>query len=365
MKKILSAVLSLILLLTMAVPVCAEGAENAEDTCVYTVENMHEYACTVADSYLKIYGMIGCFEITQGISIINASDQNDHIYFVFQDGINVAYLNVSYVQDAFSSSFVAVNVPGMDEIYGNNVPFLIYSHSNSCYLYSEGKFEKISGFTSQPIEDLQINSDDYTYGLELTQFEVYGDRARGSSAEIILPNFPVVANANHYDAVNENGVSIGTGVCWAACAAAVGKFETGISVRAIDLYNWAKNNISYSGSYPLGTAEQTLSTLNTRYGLSYVLHNGGATAESVWNEMLNGTPIIAGIRYYDSEGERQAHMVVICGAIMSGTDYYYVLMDPNVYNSYVTVYVGPSGSTNFTYASNSGTYTTWERRIFR
>ena len=141
-------------------------------------------------------------------------------------------------------------------------------------------------------------------------------------------------------------------------------YKTGYSVSANTLYTWAKNNFSYTGNYPKGTAIQTRDLINYHYGLSYSLTSRGLTSSEVWNLVFGyDQPIVAGMSY-TANNTRYGHMVVICGAIMSGTDFYYYLMDPNVPSGYVLVYVGNSNSTHFTYASNTGTYTTWEVSIY-
>lgn len=361
MKKFLSLILSVSIFLVLAQPAFAE--ESSTNVIDFSNEAMCEYAYSVVAKYLQVNNMIGFFEITQGIPVLNDTSNYDYIFFIFKDGTNIAHLNVSYKNNSYCSSFIITNIPGVDEVYNTNVSLAILASDDCCYLLYEGKEEQISGTDSHLINTLDINTINYIEGFILTEINVSPITTRGSTVEKRLKDFPFVENDSYYT-YDENGNLVETGLCWAASCAAVGKYETGISLTASELFHWVLDNTFIDWGFGKGSVIDIEKALE-RYNLNYTNKHGGLPAASVWNKLLTDAPILAGLSGYDAKGTKHSHLVVICGAIMSGSEYYYILMDPN-YSTYITVYIGVPSSNNFTYyGGGECAYTTWSEAFYR
>lgn len=364
-RALTSLVLLFSLLLTLVSSALAIDQDVNSESVLYSETGMTEYAHSMAVSYLRASSLLdgeGTYFLSQAFPIEGDNDPYNHIFFVFANTESIGYLIVSYVGNEYSSSFVHRNIPDFNNINQSNMSLQVRAHDNGLYVWNQTQYIKISGTNSQepdmPAHGVVLK----TSSVRLNELSVQYVATRGSSAQIVLPNFPITENFEIL-LTGPTGNIVQRGACWVACAAAVGQYETGTAVSPRTLYNWAKSNIPNDGELYIGSAEDTRNTINEYYDLNYVVRSNPLNAGSIWNEMVDRSPVIAGISY-TTDGVRHGHMVVICGATLSGNEYYYTLMDPNE-PSYVMVYVGEASKTQFTYVSNTGTYTTCEVNIYR
>lgn len=362
MKKTTVLIICLLTCVSLCLPVYATSLDihSLYEDC----KEINDYAIEMVEKYLAVSDVSGNVQISQGFTIYSEKGGDRFLYFIFRNGEMFARMTISESQNGFNSSFIKDKILLAEYAYSHELPVSVIANEQGCYLIVENQVAIINGASNDlDIAEWKIEGISASQ-ICLTNIAVPSMETRGSSFEAFIDGFPIVANQTQTLAIEGVGTKT-IGLCWAACVAAVGKYETGISRSPRTVFSWAYDNLLYLGYYPEGSVKQIRDTLNNLYGLSYVYLTGSMTAAAVMNEMLNDTPIIATIRYLDASGARVGHSVVICGAILSGTEYYYILMDPNEPNTYVTIYVGTASTSNFTYVSNTGTYTVWEARVFR
>lgn len=125
-------------------------------------------------------------------------------------------------------------------------------------------------------------------------------------------------------------------ICWAAAAASLGEYYTGI---ARDAYELA---LIIKGDAVLGTLDDAVEILKFEYGISTATKAGSISNSTIMNYLLGRVPLLSS--FYDTNIER-GHMVVISGFYYSGnyTHYMFYIVDPN-YPSVQIVTVGTNST---------------------
>lgn len=104
--------------------------------------------------------------------------------------------------------------------------------------------------------------------------------------------------------------------CWAACAACVGQYYTGIDLSSTDVANAV-------GIRTFATASQTRDAIQSVYGVSTVHTKGSLSVNEVLNTISNRRPILAGLA-----NAAYGHMVVINGWTLVGSSIALSFMNP-------------------------------------
>lgn len=293
--------------------------------------------------------------LTQGFQINNDSDPNNLAYFLFCGNNCMGELIVTTVNQSFASSFLPLEMPNISDAYINNQSITLILDEDALLLFSEGTYSTLteeitlanetqnySNITSSYAPS-KIFLTPILYNAVIAPYD-YGSSLTSSYGSLEVPN---VSNAYSPDTDE--------GICWEASIASIGAYRTNTTAKtAVGLYNSLK---SIYGGIPIGNTTWEGRAFSY-YNLNYTYQSSGSTYETTKSRINNNRPIMASI----TNGTK-SHAVVICGyQSAQGGYYYYQLMDPNV-SSYVIIQI-PFNSTNFTYASNSGTYTTWRYQFY-
>lgn len=385
-KRFLSLLLSMILLLTLFVPVVAIAndektqtlTKNSESETVtaFPSQKYEEYVSAMKEQYLNVVAFNtdvdrnACAVYSQGYEILNDDDPYNRIYFLFVNDLCIGELTVTYENKEFASSFLPEELPEVSQAFKDQKEFALYSYKNTLVycdnnnaitLYGENKGERLlqSEFNELKnskdysnkkyviIQDSQSYTIPVSTNIETMEADV-GTQAFGSTltANYGMLDVPYVANSLDPD---------GDGVCWCAAISSIAAFRTQTNpLPSRTLYN--RINSNYPGT-PKGN-EIYIPFGFEYYGLTHHYYSYGAKFDTVASIIRQRLPIYAGIASRNS-----AHAVVICGyQSAAGGYYYYTIMDPN-YSSKITISVS-STAVDFTYASPDGTtYTSWKRRV--
>lgn len=136
--------------------------------------------------------------------------------------------------------------------------------------------------------------------------------------------------------VENDKLSNGVGLCWAACGASIVNFIMGTNYSAKSMFD--KVNAAISGT-PAGTVRNMKSMLDVCL-LKYYQKSGKLTYDLVLDQHKKGSPIMCCIWGANTEtGVEGGHVVVLCGSFHISESYGYVYMDPNVHNKLVINYM--------------------------
>lgn len=372
-RALTSLVLLFSLLLTLASSALAIDQDVNSESVSYSETGMTEYAHSMAVSYLRASSLLdgeGTYFLSQAFPIEGDTDSYNHVFFVFEDDISIGYISASFIDGEYYSSFAPLNSNILDSAYSLGLSIGVTSESKNCYLYtSNGLSEQVSGTVYETLSTSSangLNSISLEFQqcvpLVLSQIDVPTVEPYGSTIpprEVLL-QVPIVWNHS----VNQQGI------CWCASIASIGAYKTGTAVSAqsgaLTLYEWLDENYTSDifNPTPRGNHNYHIAAFN-KYGLNYSRYYLGLTFSEVLSRLEANDPTYAIIEgsavIFDSDDI--CHAVVICGAGYDAeANYYYMLMDPNVHSGYVVVPVTNTSDRNFTYVSNSGTYTYWSRR---
>lgn len=136
--------------------------------------------------------------------------------------------------------------------------------------------------------------------------------------------------------VENDKLSNGVGLCWAACGASIVNFIMGTNYSAKSMFD--KVNAAISGT-PTGTVRNMKAMLDLCL-LKYYQKSGKLTYNLVSDQHKKGSPIMCCIWGENTEtGAEGGHVVVLCGSFHISDSYGYVYMDPNVHNKLVINYM--------------------------
>jgi len=337
-------------------PVIAVESQTSEPPA----NTLQEYLNQCLPYYLLGQGLDptdGSYSLSQGLEIVNSSDPNKRVYYLFCDNECMGELIVTLNGTEYVSSFMYGPLPAVTAAYRSGSPVSLYIEGNSCYLWTPNGTTQMSG--PQTSISSTISTTNLSLNLSPTVLRTTSltldtpTQINGTSVgEQRRLSVPYVANTIHPD--NDD-----MGLCWAACIASIGAYSTNTApLTAEQMYEWIKDEVHVRGySYPIGNPDFEVPALEL-FGFDCYTVASGLEYSDVVLFIDNNIPISAGIR---NSARTVGHSVVICGyQVLPGTHMIY-LMDPNVNN--VVSSVIPAGSTNFTYVTSGYTFTEWFKFI--
>ncbi len=136
-------------------------------------------------------------------------------------------------------------------------------------------------------------------------------------------------------------------ICWAACAASIGEFLTGISLTALGFANYCGQS---EGSYAGKFTYEVLPYFNARYDLDYVRSTSALTFSKVETDIYNDCPIYVTGRRPATGTAVGRHAIVVNGYYYNPSTEFYALifMDPIDGTPYNSITMPSSGRFTFT-----------------
>lgn len=359
MKRVLSVILCLSMLIVCLPVAYAESGEESE----VTLEQYVDYANSVIPGLAKLpdvdFPSSGLY-ISQPIEILNDNDDANYALFLFDQDSCIGEVVVSYVNDSFTASFLYCDMPAVSAAYLNARPIVLVSEEKMLLLCSETSTDVIIGNGLLDIQDATIphfdeasgNGGFYGETLSLTSVtpsEVPYSSGLPSSSKTL--NIPFVANESAH----------GNGLCWAAVAASFIRYKTGnSSVTAKGVYN----TVLIDTGMDTGVNAAVVYGL-TVYGVpGYVGIETDLPFSTVVKQINADYPVYMAIS--GKNGNTNAyHAVGLCGHMSDsdGTDYIQI-MDPNVSSGKIWI-VFNRNTNAFSYATPNGpTYTSWYWSVY-
>ena len=355
MKKILSFVLLLVLLLSTTIPVIAYDSISTEE--MSPIINVDTYAREIIYTYIdmNISGVSATdeFFISQGFVVDGNPDENSRTYFLFKNNICVGELTATYINGQYISAFSYYENSFITEAFIENKPLHFTKENDSIFAISNDSIYTLYGENCGEI----INKNMMIRKYNSSQFSTI------SLNELPYENFSDVSSVysigQRYLGVirvqTDRSPDTGAGLCWAASIAAIGNYCTNIEHDALSLYNLLKTQFPTDG-IPEGILRWKIRAF-AQYNIDVIQQTGGYTFSQVVTKINELIPIYADIQ--DSNGNG-GHAVVICGYKSTADDIYtYRIMDPNK-PAKVDVSVPQPTLAYFYYPAGTYTYTDWK-----
>ncbi len=318
MKKIISLLLSIILIMIASVTTMADDSNLLNSSS----SGYDSYVQNIVHSYLDVAIDIDendVIYLSQGFPI-NNSTSSIRIYFLFKNDMCIGAIYVDHTGERYASTFYEYNISEVTSALNENESFAIIGFEESLLFVSPEQEKTIYGPEANFTIANRSNSSNYSFeSLVLSPIEhtVYQENSSRVSDELYLD----VLHRSNYTLAD------GTGICWASCAASLGEYYTGTTLTAYQLFIYLQD--LYSGT-PVGNRTWMLRSAQY-YGLTGNYVYSGYAFTNVRNLLRNNKPIYAAIRRTVNLNTYE-HAVIIDGyANVSGTtNYCYRMMDPNV-----------------------------------
>lgn len=259
-------------------------------------------------SAISISNSFDIYDFNKGIIINNRS-----INFVINDNNIIGILIVGFVNNDYSSMYMAVESDILTEYYVNNIPFAIG--------YSNGYFVLVHN-------GLAINLDGYLIS-NITIPSIYNEmlivanrpcNAVQSRSALFNKQLNVARRNNEINADN------GKGLCWAACIAMKVDYQsTSINyLMTLAVYNHLKSayNPSVYG-FPVGNLVW-YNRAYSYYQTGCTVYTRGLGAGEVSNYINQNKPIQISL-----SGDIGNHDVIISGCTIYSNHAIYTIIDPN------------------------------------
>lgn len=349
-KQMLSLSIAALTIICNATPAYASDLSEPLSTSLnenVSSDSMNEYVNLAMSNYIIAAGLdiSSNFSITSGIPIFNEGELTPlgyAVYLVSDDG-TVGEMNVFCCGNSFSSDFSLI--PNLTTtsftqndlcvILNNGGKWLCFENNDVVPLIENCSYElaptDCSQYASVTLNDFDINSECLIAPLD----------------DIGATIGSVSLNVSHVS--NNYAVNGGNGICWAATIAMKVNFLKGTNYSALDIYNYAKNNLNST----VGSMT-TVQNLYSAFGISVTATNNQTnflTNQEAWNILKNsGSPIDLAIYGYENSsgtGTERYHQVLLTGMTIGSTGLSYQFFCPN--NSakkYVYISGNPSVTTS-------------------
>ena len=344
--KVISMVLTVMLVFYTVLPVASKAVQE---------DSLEQYISECMMYYLLGQGLDiqdSTYFISQGVEIINGTDSNKRMHFLFLENECVGELTITEINNEYVSSFMYGDIPAITNAYCSDLPVGVCVIGNATYIYTTNSLVLLSGSETAivNIPEAIINQATYLSLVPVCVDQATAVSAQARSAEQVLLDVPVVSN----------GLSpSGKGLCWAACIASIGSYKTSVETAytALQIYESVRVHCNVPNwEEPVGIPYYVTAGFNM-LGLDFDKYNQGLVFSDIKLFIQNDMPIQASIK---SEDETYIHDVVICGYNVYNSTTLLRIMDPN-YPYLQTVYLG-YGATDFTYIVGEANYTDWFRR---
>lgn len=351
MKKFISLLLSIILIMIASVTTMADDSNLSNSSSL----GYDSYVQNIVHSYLDVAIDVDKNDViylSQGFPISN-STSSIRIYFLFKNDICIGSIYVDYTGERYASTFYEYNISEVTNALKGNKGFAIANSGESLLFISSEKTAVIYGPKSNSVIISRYDaSNNLLEKLTLSPIKYTVNQENNSrvSDELFLDVEQV-----------DNDIVNGAGICWAACAASLGEYYTGVNLEAIDVYTGLQG--IYGGT-PIGV-RLWMERAALYYNLTADYNMQEYSFSTVRNYIRNGDPIYITIYGYTSNQDECSHGVLIDGyANVSGTaNYCYRLMDPNVSgHAWSEPFASNSVSSYFVYIHDGQTdynYTDW------
>ena len=355
MKKILSIILLIALLLSTAIPAIADDSISTEE--MSPIINVDAYAREFIHTYIGMnipnISATDEFFISQGFVVDGNPDENSRTYFLFKNNICVGELIATYINGDYYSTFTNYDIPFITNAYISHVPIGLVTENDSVYIVSSNIAFCIYGINygnNVPLSDLTLLP---------------------NNISLINLNTITCSDDNYYDLLVNDDVSVrldvpfvgndkladGTGICWAASISSICAFRNNDNSpdSAMDVYTAVSD---YYNNDPSGVPYWEIRTFEY-YGITPVYNTGGMNWNYVKTRIDYSLPIYASLHRTGGN-----HGVVICGYQSSSSiGYRYIIMDPNK-PTYQYATTTSASDTNLTYVSGTKTYTSWRYYMY-
>jgi len=307
----------------------------------------------------------GSYSLSQGLEIVNSSDPNKRVYYLFCDNECMGELIVTLNGTEYVSSFMYGPLPAVTAAYRSGSPVSLYIEGNSCYLWTPNGTTQMSGPQTSISSTIStanpsLNLSPTVLSTTSLALETPAQTRSNSSVETFRLDVPVVRNGtNPY---NDGGL------CWAACVASIGAYMTNTHpLTALEMFEWVDDEINPWGySYPTGIPRFVEPALEL-FDIEFSYLSSGLEWDDVELLLTHDIPIYASIQ--TSTGA-DSHGVVICGyQFVPGAKLLY-LMDPNM--PYIVSCYKANDSEDLTYpvtyfdtGTAGPTYTDWYRSYYK
>lgn len=364
LKKILGAILSAGLCLSMFTSKI-EAYDNDYLTSLNNTTSQDTYAFGAMSRYVSLQEVekLSDISISTPISLNNLDDSEDNktIYFAINNDSLIGMMTVDNIDGEFASSYISIDYAELNSAYINSTPIslniidecLVLFNGSSRNVLIDSKGDDISASRRSSFSLTTLSTIENTnQPLELTNY---------NSRSVLLNqqlNVTRVANSS----VN------GIGICWAATIAQNVNYMNGTSYTARNIYDLCSAN--YTGT-PAGNSTW-YSRAYSLCGVTATINSSAINYSQIYGLLSNSRPIQIDIKRTDTNGVEHGHAVTLSGITVidtPSTHAYYYLVDPNVTTGAVCVEVPYSvmiNGSNFTYvASNTRTYTSWYRTVYK
>lgn len=273
------------------------------------VGEISHFICDIVVPFGNDYTINGCDEVQLGMAIPT---------YIMEGNFNSqSYYNVAEVQ--YYPVFSEGNVIGLVGVTQDGAGDHVFS-------YSEGYSEQVNSVLTDNAEIALIGD-----GRSLTAVASSGQVASkrsvpsGVNPTVELATISITINAE--EALrNSRATNLAVPTkfqsegwdCWAACAACIGQYYTGINKSSIQVADAV-------GIHTYASAGQTRDAIQSVYRVSTTYYEGSLSVSGVMDTISNDRkPILAGVVFPGYIG----HMVVINGWTVVGTSPALSFMDP-------------------------------------
>lgn len=360
MKKVLCIALSVLMVLSLSINICAANSTN---------DSIEDFALNTMVKYVNAsYTGNDVVTISEAIDIYNCGTNSvlSYTYFAISDNDIIGMLVATEQNGKYVSSYIPQPYSELLNVYKNGEEFALISYHDEIILKThDGMSILTSNYNNVDLNSSDLSALNVKMGKIIDSETVITIYPKSRSTLMIkLYDVPIVSN----DTYN------GSGLCWAASVASMSNYYHNTSYTARDIYNLCEAN--YSGT-PAGN--------NTWYNRAYSLLNMSVsintsspalTYNQIYGNLVTYGPIQIGLKRVDSDGVSHAHAIIISGIQVfqdtanNPSNYYaiYYIIDSNLDTeiNYIVDYDAMCDGELFEYIpcyAETRCYDTWVRTI--
>ncbi len=369
-KRFAASVLSAAMILTASVPAAAEEASES---------GLEAYIQMVAPHHFSALSLDSDYSVSKPIVLHDwETGENDEIIFIVTDNASQKMAGtITCVESApgkYSSTFDLGGFDEIDTLIRENKPFQL-GFSNSCFLLFDGTDFKVlenpESVEESFVKELTAAPD------ETAAYSVMEEDVKAFAGRNIVYSTktgpPLVSNGTVKE-LDENGEEIEIQLCWAACVASKGRYESKKfpDMTATKLYRLCRD--SNSSARPYGEGEEyphgTLDWIH--FAMSFVFgrtmkETEPMTDSEIANVLRDDKPIYC-ILSRDDASTRHAILLFQLHLLDNNNGSVYVFMDPGrpagTISVHKTLEETTDPSTLHVASKNTYFYSTWDEALY-
>ena len=252
------------------------------------------------------------------------SSENIEYYLIRTDDEIIACITLCYVEGQVASACLNIGLVKMvNAVCDSNEAFQLVVRDGSIYIKTSDGVVK--GAEDQQTMVTSLDDDTVTVSINAVPGNLEALKVKNQLTGIIInPIIPRVSSLLNVPYVSQEGQPI----CWAAAAAALGRYYTGTQYENYSASALASMvGVGVTG----GTMADARKILRDIFKIETSSIENALAEILVTNLIDSGTPILAGFREEpeNDADEVEAHMVVICGYYDGGENMQFYVRDSN------------------------------------